>query len=194
VTGFELASGQVRSVLVDGQKHAVERVLVAAGAASGKLSAMLGTSYPIEPERGYHITAVNPEVMPRTSVSNIDGKFVASPMNMGLRFAGTVEYAGFGASFNKQRTDLLEKQAREMFPGLQLKEVTRWVGERPTISDGLPVLGRAPKVSNAYFAFGNSHYGMTAGPVMGRVIAQIIAGSKADIDIEAFSPTRFEAA
>ncbi len=194
VTDFEIESGQVRTVLIDGKPHAVERVLVAAGAASGKLSAKLGTAYPIEPERGYHITVVNPEVMPRTSVSNIDGKFVAAPMNMGLRFAGTVEYAGFDASFNDQRAQLLERQAKQMFPKLQLREVTRWAGERPTLSDGLPVLGKAPKIENAYFAFGNSHYGMSAGPVMGRVITQIIAGRPADIDTSAFSPARFETA
>ena len=120
-----------------------------------------------------------------------DGKFVASPMNMGLRFAGTVEYAGHEAAADWKRTDLLEKQARQMFPKLSLTRVTRWVGVRPTLPDGLPVLGQAPGIDNAYFAFGNSHFGMSAGPVMGRVITQIISGRKPDIDISMFSPTRF---
>ena len=62
---------------------------------------------------------------------------------------------------------------------------------RSTLPDGLPVLGQAPGIDNAYFAFGNSHFGMSAGPVMGRVITQIISGRKPDIDISMFSPTRF---
>ena len=191
VTGFQMDAGRVRSVLIDGAPVNVERVLVTAGAASGILSASLGATLPVEPEGGYHITVSDPEVIPRIPVSHLDGKFVASPMNMGLRFAGTVEYAGHEAAADWKRTDLLEKQARQMFPKLSLTRVTRWVGVRPTLPDGLPVLGQAPGIDNAYFAFGNSHFGMSAGPVMGRVITQIISGRKPDIDISMFSPTRF---
>jgi len=57
----------------------------------------------------------------------------------------------------------------------------------------LPVIGAAPNYANAFFAFGNSHFGITAGPVMGKLIADIIAGNKATIDLTPFSPRRFEA-
>ncbi|OZI66690.1 NAD(P)/FAD-dependent oxidoreductase [Bordetella genomosp. 11] len=191
VTGFRIDAGRVKAVMVDGQARAVERVLVAAGAASGPLAGMLGTPLPVEPERGYHITISEPESMPRIPVTNVDAKFAVAPMNMGLRLAGTVEYAGFDAPPNWKRTALLEKQARRMFPTLSMTHVTRWAGDRPTLPDGLPVLGRAPGVDNAYFAFGNSHFGMTAGPVMGRTIAQIIRGEAPSIDVAAFSPMRF---
>ena len=36
--------------------------------------------------------------------------------------------------------------------------------------------GARPNYDNAFFAFGNWHFGMTAGPVMGKVIAEIVAG------------------
>lgn len=191
VTGFQTEGGRVHGIVVDGQPHPVDRLLIASGAASGRLTALLGTPLPIQPERGYHITVEDSGVMPRRPVSNLDGKFVASPMNMGLRFAGTVEYAGFDAKPNWKRTGLLEKQAARMFPALKLAKVQRWAGDRPTLPDGLPVLGPAPRLDNTYFAFGNSHFGMSAGPVMGRVITQIIAGRRPDIDIRPFSPTRF---
>ncbi|ANN71711.1 NAD(P)/FAD-dependent oxidoreductase [Bordetella bronchialis] len=191
VTGFERDAGRVRAVMVDGQPRPVERVLVAAGATSGQLARMLDAPVPIEPERGYHITISEPESMPRIPVTNVDAKFAVAPMNMGLRLAGTVEYAGFDAPPNWKRTALLEKQARRMFPTLSMASVTRWAGDRPTLPDGLPVLGRAPGYGNAYFAFGNSHFGMTAGPVMGKTIAEIIRGEAPSIDIGAFSPTRF---
>ena len=74
---------------------------------------------------------------------------------------------------------------------VKLENVTRWAGNRPSLPDGLPVLGAAPQYENAYFAFGNSHFGMSAGPVMGKVIAEIIAGRKPDIDLTPFRPTRF---
>lgn len=49
----------------------------------------------------------------------------------------------------------------------------------------------APDYANAYFAFGNSHFGITAGPMMGKVIAEIVAGAKTSIDVASFSSARF---
>ena len=58
------------------------------GAASGELTAALGTKLPLEAERGYHITIEDPGVIPCRPVTNSDAKFVCAPMNMGLRLAG----------------------------------------------------------------------------------------------------------
>ena len=57
--------------------------------------------------------------------------------------------------------------------------------------DGGAVLGIAPRFANAVFAFGNSHFGMSAGPVMGKVACELVTGAKPHIDISAFSPARF---
>jgi D-amino-acid dehydrogenase len=167
VTGFQKEGRRVRAILVDGKPHAVERVVIAAGAGSRALTADLGTSIPVEAERGYHITIEDPGVAPRLPVTNTDAKFACSPMNCGLRLAGTAEFGGIDSAPNWQRAELLKAQAKKMFPGVRMDKVTRWAGNRPSLPDGLPVLGVAPKYDNAYFAFGNSHFGMSAGPVMG---------------------------
>ena len=194
VSGFQTNADQVTGVIVDGVVQPAERVVIAAGAYSGRLSAELGTPLPVEAERGYHVTIVDPGVMPRISVTNVDAKFVCAPMNMGLRIAGTAEFAGYDAEPNWRRAEILEAQARSMFPGVRMEKVTRWMGRRPSLPDGLPVLGTSPKFANAVFAFGNSHFGMSAGPVMGKVIAEIIAGRKPEINIAPFNPARFRGA
>jgi D-amino-acid dehydrogenase len=191
VSGFQTNGANVTGIVVDGEVRPVERVVIATGAASGVLSARLGTPLPVEAERGYHITIAEPGVMPRIPVSHVDAKFVCSPMNMGLRVAGTAEFAGYDAPPNWRRAELLEAQVQQMFPGVRMEKVTRWMGRRPSLPDGLPVLGAAPKFSNAWFAFGNSHFGMSAGPVMGKVAAQLVAGGKPGIDITPFRPARF---
>ena len=53
------------------------------------------------------------------------------------------------------------------------------------------MLGHAPKFANAAFAFGNSHFGMSAGPVMGKVACELVSGVQPHIDISAFAPGRF---
>jgi D-amino-acid dehydrogenase len=193
VTGFETNGENVTAIVVDGVARSVGQVVVAAGAASGRLSAQLGTPLPVEAERGYHLTIGDPGVTPRIPVSNVDAKFVCSPMNMGLRIAGTAEFAGYDAPPNWRRAEILEAQVRTMFPGLRMEKVTRWMGRRPSLPDGLPVLGTSPNYANAFFAFGNSHFGMSAGPVMGKIVAALVAGRKAGIDIAPFSPARFSA-
>lgn len=191
VTDFATNGTRVNRIVIDGTTQPIERVVIAAGAPSGELTAKLGTRIPVTPERGYHITVEDPGIAPRVPVSNTDCKFVCAPMNMGLRLAGTAEFAGFDAPPNWKRATLLEKQAARMFPGVRLEKVSRWTGNRPSLPDGLPVLGTSPKYDNAYFAFGNGHFGITAGPVMGKYLATIVAGEKSDIDLTPFRPTRF---
>lgn len=193
VTGFQKEGRTVQAILVDGRSHPVERVVIAAGAGSRDLSADLGTVVPVEAERGYHITIEDPGVQPRMPVTNTDAKFACSPMNCGLRLAGTAEFAGIDSAPNWQRAELLKSQAQKMFPGVRLDKVTRWAGNRPSLPDGLPVLGVAPRYDNAWFAFGNSHFGMSAGPVMGKLLAELVAGRSPSIDIAPFTPTRFGA-
>jgi D-amino-acid dehydrogenase len=191
VMGFATNGALIQGIVVNGRVQAAERVVIAAGAASAALAAELGTKLPLEAERGYHITIAESGVVPRIPVTNSDAKFVASPMDMGLRLAGTAEFAGIDSEPNWRRAKLLEEQAKRMFPGVKLEKVTRWAGNRPSLPDGLPVLGAAPRYANAFFAFGNSHFGMTAAPVMGKLVAELVSGAKPSIDIEPFRPARF---
>lgn len=191
VTGLRSNGSGVQAVEIEGKPQPVERLVIAAGAGSGMLAAQLGTRVPLEAERGYHITIEDPGVAPRMPVTNTDAKFACSPMNVGLRLAGTVEYAGLESAPNWRRAELLKAQARRMFPGVRLDKVTRWAGNRPSLPDGLPVLGAAPNARNAWFAFGNSHFGMSAGPVMGKLVAEMVAGKRPSIDIAPFDPQRF---
>jgi D-amino-acid dehydrogenase len=193
VTDFVTEGHHVRALVLDGRTVPVERAVIAAGAASGELAAKLGARVPLVAERGYHITIGESGVTPRIPVTHTDAKFACAPMNVGLRLAGTAEFAAIESAPNWNRATVLEQQAVRMFPGVTLEKVSRWAGNRPSLPDGLPVLGPAPSYANAFFAFGNSHFGMTAGPVMGKLTAEIIAGDKPTIDITPFSVRRFKA-
>jgi D-amino-acid dehydrogenase len=187
-----LTSGMhVQAISVNDTTMPIERLVIAAGVGSRKLAAALGIEVPLEAERGYHITVVDSNVMPKVTVTNRDLSFACAPMNMGLRVAGTAEFAGVDSQPDWTRTELLKRQAKKMFPALKLENVTIWAGDRPSFPDGLPALGQAPGYDNAYFAFGNGHFGITGGPVMGKYIAEIVAGKKPGIDVTPFRPSRF---
>ena len=176
VTGFRTEGAAVQSVLVDGAPHAAERVVIAAGAASGELAIQLGSRVPVEAERGYHITIAEPGVMPRMPVTNIDAKFACAPMNVGLRLAGTAEFGGLHAEPNWQRTEVLKRQAQRMFPGVRLDAVSVWSGNRPSLPDGAAGARACAEVRQCVAGLrqlalrhvGGAHHGQTAGRAGGQ--------------------------
>jgi len=95
--GFELDGRELRAIRTDRGDLAAGAAVVCAGAWSRPLAAALGDKVPLETERGYHLMIRDPEIMPRIPIADADGKFVATPMATGLRFAGTVELAGLSA-------------------------------------------------------------------------------------------------
>ncbi len=194
-TGFRLNSGRIMAIQTDQGDLSADAAIVCAGAYSKPLAAALGDRVPLETERGYHLMIRDPEVMPRTPTADADGKFVATPMETGLRFAGTVELAGLAAPPDWRRAQILLAQGRKMLPGLAASHpedrISMWMGHRPSLPDSLPVLGRSRATPDVVYAFGHGHVGMTAAPMTGKVVADLVAGRSPSIDIAPFAPSRF---
>ena len=167
------------------------KLVVAAGAWSHQITAQLGVHVPLETERGYHVTLAHPEVQPSHVIMEAEHKFVATPMEMGIRFAGTAELAGLTASPNYERADILLRLGKRMFPGLSGSEKTEWMGHRPSLPDSRPVIGKCPAAPNVLFAFGHGHRGLIGAPMTGKIIADLMANRQPKIDITPFSPERF---
>ncbi len=121
----------------------------------------------------------------------IERGFIATPMAMGLRLAGTVELASLDAPPDYRRARALLEHGRRLFPGLDGDGASEWMGCRPSLPDSLPVIGRAPGFSNVYFAFGHGHLGLTQGAVTGELIAALVAGRPPAIDLAPYRADRF---
>ena len=191
VTGFEISGDRVSAVRTAGASLAARDVVIAAGAWSTRLTRMLGFTVPLETERGYHVTLADPGVEVRHTIMESERKFVATPMEMGLRFAGTVELAGVDAAPDYRRAEAILEGAARMFPGLRTSPHTRWMGRRPSLPDGLPVIGPSPRQSNVYLAFGHAHTGMIGAPNTGRLVAGMVTNTPLNIDPAPYRPGRF---
>ena len=193
---FTFVEDRVDGVVTAGGRSPASAVVVAAGAWSKPLAAQLGARVPLDTERGYHAMIKDPEVRPRLPVMDADAKFVATPMEHGLRMAGTVEFAGLAAAPDWRRARVLLTQGREMFPALARdageERVALWMGFRPSLPDSLPVIGRSRATPDVIYAFGHGHVGMTAAPMTGKIVADLVAGRPPAIDITPFSPRRFD--
>ena len=191
VRDLEVGADAVTRLITDAGPLDVDVLVVAAGAWSGRLAERLGHRVPIEGERGYHVTIANPGVSLSVPVFTSDYMVIATPMDVGIRIAGTAEYGGLAAEPNPGRWRVLVRHAKRMLPAIDTSTVSEWSNLRPTLPDSLPVIGRAPNFSNVIFAFGHQHVGLTAGPKTGEIVADLVAGRAPNIDLRPFRVDRF---
>ena len=174
---------------LNNNNHKFEKVIICAGAWSNNLSKKIGESFPLDTERGYHVMFNNHGLINRPIGWSQSGFYLVQ-LKEGLRAAGTVEIAGLDKPENKKRIKMIESQARRLLP--QLNEVkSTWLGFRPTLPDSLPVIGPSKKNKNIIYAFGHQHIGWTLGAVTGKIINSICNDRVPNINIEPFSPSRF---
>jgi D-amino-acid dehydrogenase len=190
VARVDAADGRIALVTSEGAMGA-DCIVIAAGAASPHLVRGLGVTVPIAPERGYHIEIPDAKVNLRVPVTDADGKFVAAPMEGGIRLAGTSEFRRADAPPNWGRAEALARLAPRMLPGIDVSNHSKWMGTRPSTPDSLPVIGRAPREPRVLLAYGHGHFGLMAAPATGQAIADLIAGRTPRIDLSPFRPDRF---
>lgn len=173
-----------------GGRQNIDAAVVAAGIASRRLLGALGVDLPLTAERGYHVMMDGHIPGLETPFVPVERGMIITPMGVGTRFGGTVEFAGSGVPPTDRRADKLLRSSRELFPEIQITEKSRWMGERPTLPDYLPAIGPLQDIKNLYVATGHQHLGVTLGAVTGTIIADMINGEQ-NPDWEALAPDRF---
>ncbi|MGD8710674.1 MAG: FAD-dependent oxidoreductase [Ectothiorhodospiraceae bacterium] len=187
---IQAAPGRVCVATEDDPVEA-EHVVVAAGAHSRALSRSLGDDVPLDTERGYHVMMPGAELLPPMPVMSGEYKFVATPMDGGLRLAGTSELGGLELPPDPRRIGAIVERARRLYPGLRAPVDSDWMGFRPTLPDSVPVIGRATRHRNVSYAFGHQHLGLTLAGVTARLIADDVAGRESVVDMHPFRVNRF---
>lgn len=187
-------AGDAVHVRTDGavKDVAADRVIVAAGVWSRALAKQLGDNIPLDTERGYNATypkgafGLNRPVM-------FEGEgFVASTLDTGDRVGGAVEFAGTQAPPNHDRTSAMITRLKRFLPHLDADQpAKRWMGFRPSIPDSLPVIGQAGRDKRIVYAFGHGHYGLTQAAITARLVAEMVEGRPASLNLKPFSAQRF---
>jgi len=175
-----------------GENHDADRVVLALGAWSRPLAAMLGDHVPLDTERGYNITLPRGTLGLQRPVNFETQGFVTTPLDTGDRVGGAVEFGGLNAPPNYARVDAILARLRRFLPHLPEMPGTRWMGFRPSIPDSLPVIGTARRDPRVILAFGHGHYGLTQAAVTAEMVLALIDGKPPPLDLAPYSPRRFE--
>lgn len=166
--------------------------VIALGPWADTLTQALGYDYPLAVKRGYHMH-YRPAGEARLNHPVLDterGYFLA-PMRQGIRLTTGAEFALRDAIKTPVQLGRAEPIARDLFPLAERLDTEPWMGARPCTPDMLPIIGRAPRHDNVWFAFGHAHHGFTLGAVTGRLVAEMITGEPVFVDPAPYSPERF---
>ncbi len=187
VTGVETAAGPIDC-----------RVVVnAAGPWAGPLGAEAGAPLPLRPTRR-HIVVTSPmeSVNPGWPFTwDIDRPFYFRPDSDGLLLC-PCDVTDAEDMDETPRPEWIEKtlaEARRRLPRAgAIDAAFAWAGIRTLTPDGRFVIGFDHRVRNLFWAAGLGGHGITCGPALGRIAAELIVDGKADgVDTELLAPGRF---
>lgn len=133
-----------------------------------------------------------PERCPRTPMLLMEHRVGVTPMQSGYRLGSTMEFAGYDDSIQARRLGLLKSGAEHYLvePYRDPVEET-WFGWRPMTTDGLPLIGRTPRLKNVWLAAGHNMLGLTLAPATGQLVAELMAGEATHVDARPFRVDRF---
>ncbi len=192
VDGVQIASSRIVSVSSGTRVFPGDRFLLAAGSWTAPLSKLFGANIPIRPGKGYCI-----EVAPyglRGATNLHDAKVATTPFKNRFRLAGTMEFGGLDEKINQVRVDAILRAPSSYFRDWEpprAADVKPRAGMRPMSPDGLPVIGRLPRLSNGFVATGHGMMGVTLAPATARVLTELIRDGRDSPLLAPFSPARF---
>ncbi|MDB4231193.1 FAD-binding oxidoreductase [Candidatus Pelagibacter sp.] len=172
------------------QSFLFDKIVIACGSFSKKLTDNLDEKIPLDTERGYHVHFKDCDHLLSRPVIFQNRGFGITPMEQGLRVVGTVEFGGLDNPLSKSRVKNLINNAKYMMGDLPEHE-DEWLGFRPTLPDYLPVIGPSKKHKNVFYCFGHHHLGWTLGPISGKIVSRMIAEENTNLDLKPYSSLRF---
>ena len=166
--------------------------VVALGPWADVVTRALGYDLPLAVKRGYHMHyRAAGQARLNTPMLDTERGYFLTPMQRGIRLTTGAEFARRDAIRTPVQLGRAEPIARELFPLAERLDNEPWMGSRPCTPDMLPIIGKAPRHANLWFAFGHAHHGLTLGPVTGRMIGEMIAGETPFVDPTPYRADRF---
>ncbi|MDQ2068584.1 NAD(P)/FAD-dependent oxidoreductase [Natronospira bacteriovora] len=175
-----------------GDIHAGQ-VLIACGAHSRPLVRdATGVKAPLDTERGYHLMLPAEQQRLPMAIASAERRFIMTPMDGGLRLAGTVEFGGLERPENWRRAWVLREHANALLqPALDDARARPWMGFRPTLPDCLPVIDRVGPGGRLLMAFGHHHLGLTQSAFTARILTALANDQEPPVSIEPYRLQRF---
>jgi D-amino-acid dehydrogenase len=195
VTRFETAAAGVRRLITRSGAYDSDTVVLATGAWSREIAALLDTRVPLVPGRGYSVTLEDSPYRVNHPAILVEGRAAITPMDGNkIRFGGTMEITATTTPPRYSRVQGILNAVRQFFPEFDVAMPPKekiWYGYRPCSADGLPYIGRISKYSNVVVATGHSMVGLSLGAGTGKLVSEVVEERRPSMDISPFAVERF---
>ena len=192
IAGFDSAGGRIAAVRTSRGAFSGERIVMALGAWTPRIAAMLDLKVPIQPGKGYSITMSRPDPCPQRALVLREPSVCVTAWGSGYRLGSTMEFSGYDETLNRTRLDALRRGAAAYLRaplGADLRE--EWWGWRPMCVDELPLIGPVRRWNNLTLATGHGMLGVSMGAATAELVAALIAGEPPVLDPLPYAPQRF---
>ena len=196
VSRFRTSDGRVSAVELGSEWLDCSAVVVAAGTWTSDVLARLGVRLPLQAGKGYSFSVELPDP-PQRPMYLGDKHIVASPIGGRTRLAGTMELSGNNRHLEWRRIVSIAEASKsylgswfERPDDLVGRISDPWVGGRPMLPDGLPLVDQLPHLNNAFVSTGHGMLGMTLAPESGRALAQYLVTGARPAELRPFAIDR----
>tara|TARA_R110000782_G_scaffold25953_1_gene66994 strand:- start:3238 stop:4485 length:1248 start_codon:yes stop_codon:yes gene_type:complete len=169
-----------------------DNIVIACGPWSVDVCRLLGYKIPMAWERGYHVNVESPSTPLNRPVCDVQRGFVMAPQGKTTRITSGVEFAHRDAPPDYSQIQRAYRNAKSAAPVGKMTDEVPWLGSRPTLPDGLPIIGAAPRHRGIWFNFGHQHIGMSTSTGTAVVLADAIEGNAGTAMSQKLLPQRFK--
>jgi sarcosine oxidase subunit beta len=194
VTSIEAAGAQFAVGTAQGTVTA-DRVVNCAGAYARKIGAMAGVEVPVRPYRR-HVFITEPMDLPPDVPMGVDfhTSFYCHPEGPGLLLgmSDRDEHESFDTATDWGFLERMVETASHRLPKLADAAIkSGWAGLYEITPDHQAIVGEMDELKGFWCCCGFSGHGFMQAPAVGKVLAQMMVGEPAAIDLSALAPNRF---
>jgi glycine oxidase len=194
VVGAEFGGPGAELRTADGRRFQAPKVVLAAGCWSGRAEWLPAAARsPVRPVKGEILTLRGPADEPLCERLVVTERVYLVPRSDGRLIVGaTVEERGFETAVTAGGVHELLREAYRALPEIaELELLEARAGLRPGTPDNRPLIGPSA-VEGLLLATGHYRNGVLLAPITAEAIADLLAGEQPAIDLEPFSPSRFQ--
>jgi D-amino-acid dehydrogenase len=192
---FEKAGNNITKIITKNRSYEADQVVMAAGAWSREVAAMMNIKLPLIPGRGYSLTLENSPYKVNYPAVLMEGRVAITPMDGNkIRFGGTMEITSIKKPPRMNRVKGILNAVKRFYPEFDIPMPAPekvWYGYRPCSADGLPYIGKVKKWNNVVIATGHAMLGLSLGAGTGKLVSEIINEVPVSMNMTPFNVERF---
>lgn len=187
----ELTPGKQVVVYTDKcpEGESFDACVVCTGNGSNELLKKINLHLPMQAVYGYSISAPIRDINYSPMATIIDDKYKVCISKVGtrIRASGITQLGGYSQAMSDKALGTLYQTMTDWFPGGASidSRVQQWIGARPTMVDGLPVIGQVGQ-SNIWLNLGHGNSGWSLACGSAQCIVEQIDQKKTALDLAPF--------